>query len=352
LTRRLQSFLDATLNANYVESNADRGYFNNDNTSTTLGVSFVSTPSWVNLYPDANGNYPNNPLAPSNFIQTRDLMTNNEHVHRMLLGGRAVLRIIDKEKQDLKAIALGGIDYYTLNTTAIFPRELQFQKGGNGTNGASIFGNTVTNNANFSALLVHDFDLNNNMHFTTQAGINAFNVNLNTVLNTGTQLIGTQTNLDQAGSIQVEQNKVISKDRGFFAQEEFTYKNLLVLTAGVRGDRSSRNGDAEKYYYYPKASVSFNMLPIVHIGSLSQLKVRGAYGESGNFAPFGAIYTPLVPVNFNGTTGSVVDVTRGDENLKPERQKELELGFDVGGFSNRLGLEFTWYSKDVGRPPP
>jgi len=347
LDQKVTKFLDATLNANYVESNADRGYFNNDNTSTTMGVSFVSTPSWVNLYPDANGNYPNNPLAPSNFIQTRDLMTNNEHVHRMLLGGRVVVRIIDKEKQDLKAIALGGIDYYTLNTTAIFPRELQFQKGGNGTNGASIFGNTVTNNSNFSALLVHDFDLNNNMHFTTQAGMNAFNVNLNTVLNTGTQLIGTQTNLDQAGSIQVEQNKVISKDRGFFAQEEFTYKNLLVLTAGVRGDKSSRNGDADKLYYYPKASVSFNLLPVTHIGSLSQLKVRGAYGESGNFAPFGAIYTPLVPVNFNGSTGSVVDITRGDENLKPERQKELELGFDVGAFSNRLGLEFTWYNKEV-----
>ena len=45
--------------------------------------------------------------------------------------------------------------------------------------------------------------------------------------------------------------------------------------------------------------------------TFSQLKVRAAYGESGNFAPFGAIYTPLVPINFNGTTGSIVDVTRG-----------------------------------------
>ncbi|MFI5132578.1 MAG: SusC/RagA family TonB-linked outer membrane protein, partial [Chitinophagales bacterium] len=347
LDQKVTKFLDVSLNANYVESDADRGYFNNDNTSTTLGVSFVSTPSWVNLYPDANGNYPNNPLAPSNFIQTRDLMTNNEHVNRMLLGGRATLKVFDKEKQDLKVILLGGIDYYTLNTTALFPRELQFQKGGNGTNGASIFGTTVTNNSNISALAVHDFDLNANMHFTTQAGINAFNVDLNTVLNTGTQLIGTQTNLDQAGSIQVEQNKIISKDRGFFVQEEFTYKSILVATLGVRGDKSSRNGEADKLYYYPKAAVAFNILPLTDWGTISQLKVRGAYGESGNFAPFGAIYTPLVPINFNGTTGSIVDVTRGDENLKPETQKELELGFDVGAFGNRIGLEFTWYNKDV-----
>ena len=97
IDQKVTKYLDLTLNANYVESNADRGYFNNDNTSTTLGVSFVSTPSWVNLYPDANGNYPNNPLAPSNFVQTRDLMTNNEHVNRVLLGGRATWRVFEKK---------------------------------------------------------------------------------------------------------------------------------------------------------------------------------------------------------------------------------------------------------------
>ena len=44
------------------------------------------------------------------------------------------------KKHNVKLIALGGIDYYTLNTNAIFPAVLQFQKDGNGTNGASIRG--------------------------------------------------------------------------------------------------------------------------------------------------------------------------------------------------------------------
>ena len=94
LDQKVFSFLDLSLNYNYVESKADRGYFNNDNTSTTLGVSFVSTPWWVNLFPDANGNYPNNPLAPSNFLQTRDLITNREKVNRTLLGGTATLKLL------------------------------------------------------------------------------------------------------------------------------------------------------------------------------------------------------------------------------------------------------------------
>jgi len=347
LDQKVSKFLDVALNANYVESEADRGFFNNDNTTTTLGVSFVNTPSWVNLYPDANGNYPNNPLAPSNFVQTRDLMTNKEKVNRMLLGGKATFKVFNTEKHDVKLIALGGIDYYTLNTNAIFPAVLQFQKDGNGTNGASIYGTTIARNSNISALAVYEFNPGKDMRFTTQAGLNALNVDLNTVVNTATQLIGTQTNLDQAGSLQAEQNKIISKDRGFFLQEEVAYKDIVIVTLGLRGDKSSRNGDADKIYYFPKASLAFNVLPLTSWETISQLKVRGAYGESGNFAPFGAIYTSLTPTNFNATTGSIVDVTRGDENLVPERQKELELGLDAGILNNRIGLEFTWYKKDV-----
>lgn len=347
LDQKVTKFLDLSVNANYVESDADRGFFNNDNTSTTLGVSFVSTPSWVNLYPDANGNYPNNPLAPSNFVQTRDLITNNEKVNRMLLGGRATLKVLNTEKHDVKLLAFGGIDYYTLNTNALFPRELQFQKDGNGTNGASIYGTTITRNSNISAMAVYEFNPGNDMQFTTQAGINALDVDLNTVVNTATQLIGTQTNIDQAGSIQAEQNRIISKDRGFFVQEEFNYKDIVIATLGLRGDKSSRNGDADKLFYYPKASAALNIIPLISTETISLLKVRAAYGESGNFAPFGAIYTPLVPVNFNATTGSIVDITRGAENLQPERQKELEIGFDAGILKNRIGLEFTWYKKDV-----
>ena len=93
-----------------------------------MGVSYVSTPWWVNLYPDANGNYPNNPLAPSNFLQTRDLVTNREKVNRTLLGGTATFKILNSGKHDLKVIARGGIDHYTLNTIAIFPKNYSLKK--------------------------------------------------------------------------------------------------------------------------------------------------------------------------------------------------------------------------------
>ncbi len=349
LTQKVTNFLDLAVNANYVESDANRGYFNNDNTSTTLGVSFVSTPSWVNLYPDANGNYPNNPFVPSNFVQTRDLITNKEKVNRTLMGANASWKVFSNSKHDLKIIARGGIDYYTLNTIAIFPPELQFEKGGNGTNGASIYGTTITRNSNYSFFAVHEFKPNSKLSFRTQAGLTEENVNINNVVNTATQLIGAQTNVNQAGSIKVDQLRTLQRDRGFFIQEEFNYNDIAIITAGLRGDKSSRNGDANKLYYYPKLSGAFNIheLPSWSSDKISQLKIRAAYGQSGNFAPFGAIYTPLVPVIFNGTAGSLIGLTQGNEQLGPEKQLELETGLDVGILKNRVTLEFTYYRKKV-----
>ena len=349
LTQKVTRFLDLAVNANYIESEANRGYFNNDNTSTTLGVSFVSTPSWTNLFPDANGNYPNNPFAPSNFLQTRDLITNKEKINRTLMGGAATWKVFKNDKNDLKIIAKGGIDNYTLNTIAIFPQELQFEKNGNGTNGASIYGTTITRNSNYSFFAVHDFTPNDKMSFRSQAGLTEENVNINNVLSTATQLIGTQTNLNQAGSIQVDQAKTLQRDRGFFVQEEFNYNDLIIATVGIRGDKSSRNGDANQLYYYPKASGAFNFhrLSSWHSGKISQLKVRYAYGQSGNFAPFGAIYTPLVPAVFNGTTGSVIGTIQGSDLLKPEKQLEVETGLDLGLLKDRITLEFTYYRKKV-----
>lgn len=349
LDQKVTSFIDASVNANYVSSAADRGYFNNDNTSTTLGVSYVSTPSWINLFPDANGNYPDNPLAPSNFLQTRDLITNREKVERILLGGTATWKILNIGKHNLRFIARGGLDQYTLNTIGSFPRELQFEKNGNGTNGASIYGTTLSKGTNFTGFLVHTFDASNSLNLRTQVGVTAENLDQDNVINTATQLIGTQTNLGQAGAISVAENKIVQHDKGFVVQEEVNLRDMLLLTVGVRGDKSSRNGDVDKLYYYPKGSIAFNIskLGSWNSAAVSLLKLRSAYGQSGNFAPFGAIYSPLVPVVFNGTTGSLITLTRGNNTLQPERQTELEFGFDMGVLNDRITLEATYYKKDV-----
>ncbi|PIR14439.1 MAG: hypothetical protein COV50_02680, partial [Flavobacteriales bacterium CG11_big_fil_rev_8_21_14_0_20_35_7] len=80
------------------------------------------------------------------------------------------------------------------------------------------------------------------------------------------------------------------KDAGFFAQEEVNFKDQFIATLGIRGDKSTNNGDANEVFYYPKTSLALNLhnFDFWKFDKISQFKVRAAYGESGNFAPNGA----------------------------------------------------------------
>jgi len=348
LDRKISKWFDISLSSNYMRSSSDRGYFNNDNNSSTMGISLASTPAWAELHADDQGNYPNNPYTTSNFLQTAALMTNNEKVDRFVTGGNLTTHLYQCTNSSLNLVLRGGIDHYTLLTNVLAPSTLQFQKDGNGTNGASILGTTLNTNKNLGAFLVHQWQPSS-IGFRTQIGLTREDFDQNSILNRSTFLIGSQTNLNQTSSVSVLQTKAIQKDRGFFAQEEVNWDDKLIMTVGIRADKSSNNGDANKLYYYPKASVAANLTKLGNFAghNISDLKLRVAYGQSGNFARFGSIYTPLNSIVFDGSTGSIIGKTSGNNLLGPEKQTELEAGFDLGLLSNKVLLDFTYYKKNI-----
>jgi len=83
---------------------------------------------------------------------------------------------------------------------------------------------------------------------------------------------------------------------------------------------------------------------------MQELKVRTAYGQSGNQPLFGQKFTPLSPTeNIAGLSALVVPPqgTVGSKNLRPERQREFEAGADLT-FAGGLGaVELTGFRKDV-----
>ncbi|WP_109301605.1 SusC/RagA family TonB-linked outer membrane protein [Aquimarina sp. AU474] len=339
-----------SLTTNYVDSQSDRGFFNNDNTGTTIGVALSSTPPWAQLFPDANGNYPDNPFGSSNPLQTRDLITNREDVNRFIIGSSLDVKIFENDNSNLKLVLRGGVDYYELITTAIFPETLQFQKPSNGgLNGLSALGTTENKDANYSAFLVHNYTTANDLSFTTQGGLTKQTFSRNTVRTTTTDLIASQTNLDQGANTSVTQFRQEQEDQGFFVQEELNYQDKIIGTLGVRGDKSSNNGDANELFYYPKASAAVNLhnFDFWKVPVMNQFKVRAAYGEAGNFAPNGALFTAYTNSLIDGNVGIIVPLTLGDPNITPERQKEFEIGFDASFFDSRIGLEFSYYNKTV-----
>ncbi len=344
-------FLKLALSSNFIHSSANRGFFNNDNSGTTIGVALVGTTPWLELFPDENGNYPDSPAGASNPLQTRDLVRNNETNNRFIIGGTVNLDLYKADNSNLELILRGGLDFYGLKTRAIFPKALQFQKLSNGgLNGVSVQGDTQNKNYNLSAFLVHKYFTDNNLNFTTQGGLTREFFDQNTQLISATGLVASETNVDQAANTGVNQTRLLQEDSGFFVQEEVNFQDKVIATVGVRGDKSSNNGDANELFYYPKASLAVNLneFEFWNTGSnWNQFKLRVAYGEAGNFPPFGGLFTSYNAFATDGLLGVSLIGIRGDKDLKSERQKELEFGTDLGFFNNRLTLTATYYIKTV-----
>ena len=333
------------ISTNYINSSSDRGLSGNDNAGVTFGIALSSTPSFAELHPDANGNYPRNKYASSNPIETRDKMINNESVNRFVTGINLEAILFKGNTSVTKFIGRGGFDFYNLQTNALFPGTLQFQQVNKGT---SIQGFTKNLNTNYILSLVNTFTPSDRFSLTSSIGTTQETGDFNNLLNVATQVISGQSNVDQAGALTATQFRTKNKDNGFFIQEEATISDAVTLTGGVRFDRSSNNGDVSKFYAFPKAGVSINLTRLgIGESIFDNLKIRAAYGQAGNFPAYGSKFTSLSVSNIEGLPGSVVSTQRGEPNIKPERQTELETGIDFSILKGRLGMELTFYNKKV-----
>lgn len=348
IDHRFTENLTLSASSSYIHSGSNRGLTNNDNTGTTFGVSMMATPNFIDLRPDENGNYPNHPFNSANQLQTRDLFSNNEFVDRALTSVELNYNILQRSTSLLAFRFTGGVDYFSQNNKLIFPSELQFEQA-SGAPGTLIETTTDNLNTNTSAILVHTFTPSDDFTMVSQAGYTSFNNDQNRILNVANGVLGSQTNVDQAVSVNVDQIRIFQRDRGFFVQEEVNFRDTYIATLGLRGDKSDRNGDVNKIYLYPKASLAWNISNqnFWNIDAIDNLKFRVAYGETGNLSTFGAKFTSLAPSNTGGLGGTLLTNTRGNEDIKPERQKEIEAGFDLGVGNGLVSLEFTLYQKKI-----
>ena len=142
---------------------------------------------------------------------------------------------------------------------------------------------------------------------------------------------------------------------GLYIQQNFKIKNQFFLTGAVRRDASSVFGANQRNQIYSKASASYvisstdfwNELAIAKAFDL--VKIRLAYGESGNLTGIGAYsrFNTYSSNSFLGRSALNSSSTLANENVKPERQSEIEYGLDLGMLNNRIGLTVNVYNKKV-----
>lgn len=143
------------------------------------------------------------------------------------------------------------------------------------------------------------------------------------------------------------QSQLINTTVGAFVQERLAWNDRLFVTGALRVDNNSAFGEDFKWVTYPKADVSWVVSeePFWNWDRvLSTLRLRAAYGESGRApAAFSALRT-FRPIAGPGGTNAVTPGSFGNANLRPERARELEVGFEAGLF-NRVSLDFTYFTK-------
>jgi len=142
------------------------------------------------------------------------------------------------------------------------------------------------------------------------------------------------------------QGDTINTTIGGYGQEEIGLNDRLFLTGALRVDNNSAFGSQFKWITYPKVSASWIVSeePFWKLAFINTLKLRAAYGESGR-APlaFSALRSYL-PVQGPGGTNAFTAGAFGNADLKPERGKELEAGFESDVW-DRLHLDFTYFDK-------
>jgi outer membrane receptor protein involved in Fe transport len=334
------------VNSNYIRTNTDRGFTGNQNNSgASIGYNISYVPNYFDLRP-VNGVYPANPYFAENPVHVTDKGVNNALVNRFIQSFNLDVNLFKNENSQLKFRVNGGLDYIQNSTKVYLPDDLQFQRG-QANPGDVLVGKQESMNTNFQAAFVYDWKIKR-VNFNTQVGLVRLDFRNDGLFNRGRGLAPGQINIKQATVQEVEsQFESTQSDVGIFVQKQMNFEDKIIGTVGMRMDKSNTNGDANKFYGFPKASLAINLanFDFWKIDAISQLKPRVAYGQTAGPVPFGSTFTSLGGVNIGGLLGATVATGIGNSNIVPERASEIEFGFDAGFLNNKILFEATYYVK-------
>lgn len=343
--QKLGSRLNLRANTQLIHSLTARGVSGNDNTGINPYTTFSQTPSFIDYRRLPDGTYPvglsvnNN----SNPFQNTELIKTPEDVFRLLGSGLASYSLLSQDRQTLDFTVSGGIDAYNDHARIISPASAYVEQvnalpGTLVNSNANIFTGNI--GANFTHRLIRDV-----FTATTSAGIGQVRRNVDILANTGRGVFPGVTNVASATQIFTAESQDIVKSQSIFGQEEFlTMGERLLLTAAINGERTSNNGDAKKYYAYPKFSGSYRVP--VPVARVDELKLRLAYGKAGN-QPTTGKYTFLTNLIYDGVTGFRTSTAQGLPGVKPETAGELEGGLDLTLFAGRARFSATQFRKQI-----
>jgi TonB-linked SusC/RagA family outer membrane protein len=136
---------------------------------------------------------------------------------------------------------------------------------------------------------------------------------------------------------------------GLLLKADYAFKGRYLLGASVRRDQSSRFGTDNQVGYFPAVSAGWRIIEenfLKDQTTVSELKIRGSYGETGNqptgnFGSRGLISPGANYLDQGGFAPSQLP----NPNLKWERTRQTSIGLDLGFFDNRVYVSADVYKR-------
>lgn len=143
------------------------------------------------------------------------------------------------------------------------------------------------------------------------------------------------TAITGAKSTESEIQDIISNN--IFGIFQFDYLGKYLADVMIRYDGSSLFGENEKWHPYYRISAGYRISEDFSLPGIQELKVRAAYGTSGQRPGFYAQYETYIFENGQ----PVLANTMGNKDLKPSRSTEFEVGLNVD-FLDKFSLEYVY----------
>ena len=136
----------------------------------------------------------------------------------------------------------------------------------------------------------------------------------------------------------------INELQSFFSRLNYQFQDKYLVTATVRADGSSKFGSNNRYGYFPSFSLGWRLSeePFLKNTSISNLKLRGGWGQTGNQEIPSKITQPLFTASVSGTTSYPLD--NGSSyapGITYSRLANPDIQWEVSTQSN-VGLDFAF----------
>ena len=136
-------------------------------------------------------------------------------------------------------------------------------------------------------------------------------------------------NIAAAAQRSVQESSFEQRTWGLYGEAFLNYDNRLFINAGLRRDASNLIGRNVASIYYPSLSVAYNV---------GNAKFRTAYGESGRLPYPTDAFTYYEMKGMSAYGPLLVPGKKGNDNIRPERMREIEAGLDWAPARHQIGL--------------